>query len=61
MEPRAWSDGTSAARSSITGPILLYAHLTQGDLPLSQVTAMRTVTGPDGNTRKIAFCNEGSS
>ena len=60
VQLRAWSDATSAAGSSITGPVLLYAQLTQGDLPLSQATVVATVTGPDGKMSEITLRDDGT-
>ena len=57
---RAWTDATAAQGLAISGPVLLYAELTQGDLPLSQARLVATVTGPEGESVQVELEDSGT-
>lgn len=60
VELRAWTDASATSGPQITGPVLLYAQLTQGTLPLSQATVVATITNPGGLATEVELEDGGT-
>ena len=60
VELRAWTDASGTSGSKISGPVLIYAQLTQGSLPLSQATVIAKVTNPGGLSVEVELRDEGT-
>ena len=60
VELRAWTDASGTSGSEIRGPVLIYAQLTSGSLPLSKAKVVATVTNPGGLSVEVELGDEGT-